>query len=66
MTLSFYLSWSPYATNSILAMAEVPLPRLLIVSAILFAKSGIIINPVLYIFFNADVRMYLLLIGNSK
>ena len=58
MTLSFYLSWTPYAINTLLTMFGIwiPLP-LLNVIAILLAKSGTVINPILYIFFNKDVSV---------
>ena len=56
MTCAFYLCWTPYAIHSILRIAEVwQPPRLSNVIAILFAKSGTVINPILYIFFNNDV-----------
>ena len=56
MTVSFYLSWTPYAINSLLTMLGVWTPNhLLSVIAILFAKSATLINPILYIVFNNDV-----------
>ena len=55
MTVSFYLTWTPYAINSLLAMAGVSLPRTVIMAATLFAKTGTFINPILYIFFNKEV-----------
>ena len=55
MTLGFYFCWTPYAINCIAAMAGSSLPRNAGVIAILFAKSGTIINPILYIFLNKDV-----------
>ena len=58
MTLSFYLSWTPYAINCLLTMSGVSLPYVANVIAILFAKSGTVINPILYILFNKDVRIF--------
>ena len=58
MTLSFYVSWTPYAIYGILRMIGVLLPRLVVVLSILFAKSGTIINPILYIFFNKGVSIF--------
>ena len=57
MTISFYVSWTPYAINSILAMSGVGLPRLVNVIAILCSKSGTVINPILYIFYNKNVSI---------
>ena len=55
MTLCFYITWTPYAMNCLLAMAGILLPRVANVIAILFAKFGTVVNPLLYIFFNKDV-----------
>ena len=54
-TLSFYITWTPYAVGSILAMASTMTNRKIRAVSILFAKSGIVLNPILYIFFNKDV-----------
>ena len=55
MILSFYICWMPYTISVLLAMAGGSLPTSAIVSATLFAKSGTIINPILYIFYNKEV-----------
>merc|ERR1712001_117871 len=55
MTVSFYVSWTPYAINSILSMAGAILPRLFNIIALLCSKSGTVINPILYIFYNKSV-----------
>ena len=55
MTFSFYLTWTPYAANSFLSMIGILTPKLIQILAILFAKSGTVINPILYIFFNKEV-----------
>ena len=55
MTLAFYLSWMPYALVCLLVMSGVMIPKRYQMFASLFAKSGTLINPILYIFFNKDV-----------
>ena len=55
MTISFYVSWTPYAINSLLIMCGYYLPHLPNVIAVLFAKSSTMVNPILYIFLNKDV-----------
>ena len=55
MTISFYFCWLPYAINCILTMSGVSVPHLTNIIATIFAKSGVVINPVIYIFFNKDV-----------
>ena len=55
MTFSFYLTWTPYAVVSFLSMLGTAAPKIAQTLAILFAKSGTVINPILYIFFNKEV-----------
>ena len=55
MTVSFYVSWTPYAIGSLLAMVGTEVHRTTAVLSILFAKSGTIMNPILYIFLNKEV-----------
>ena len=55
MTISFYISWTPYAINSLLIMSGYDVPHIPNVIAVLFAKSATIVNPILYIFLNKDV-----------
>ena len=55
MTFSFYMCWTPYAISSFLTMTGAPLPQWMDTVAFLFAKSGAVINPLLYIFFNKKV-----------
>ena len=57
MTLTFYISWAPYALTSFLTIIGHSLPHLPNVIAILLAKSGTVINPILYIFLNNDVSI---------
>ena len=56
-TLSFYLTWTPYAITSVLAMSGLVIHPNLTILSILFAKSGTILNPIFYIFFNKDVSI---------
>ena len=58
MTVSFYLSWLPYAVDCLLIMCGVMVPRNYHVVSVLFAKSGTVINPILYIFFNKEVSRW--------
>ena len=58
MTLSFYFTWLPYAINCLLTMSGGLVPYIADVIAILFAKSGAVINPILYIYFNKDVSTF--------
>ena len=55
MTLSFYITWTPYAISSLLAMVGDTVYRTAGVISILAAKFGTIINPILYIFLNKQV-----------
>ena len=52
MTASFYACWTPYAVRCILAMFGVDLSKLPSTLTILFAKLGILVNPIIYIFYN--------------
>ena len=56
-TLSFYITWTPYAIGSVLAMSSTLTHKNVRAISILFAKSGIVFNPILYIFFNKDVSI---------
>ena len=57
MTLSFYITWMPYAIDCILSMSGVEIAHATNVYAILFAKTGTVVNPILYIFLNKDVSI---------
>ena len=57
MTVSFYISWTPYAIVCILSMLGISTPRLGNILSILFAKTGTVFNPILYIYFNKEVRI---------
>ena len=55
MTAAFYITWMPYAVKCILAMLGLDLNLRLSVLTILFAKLGIVSNPIIYIFYNEQV-----------
>ena len=55
MTVSFYISWTPYAINSLLLIFGFDVTMTLSISSLLFAKSGAVINPLIYIFANKEV-----------
>ena len=57
MTLSFYVCWTPYVLRVILDLFGVPLSAIVPVLCLHLAKLRIIINPILYIFFNKEVRI---------
>ena len=59
MTLSFYLCWTPYAIRCILGMVNVELNAKLSGLSILFSKLGVIVNPVVYIFYNKEVSLHM-------
>ena len=55
MTSAFYITWMPYAVKCILAMLGLDLNLRLSALTILFAKLGVILNPIIYIFYNKQV-----------
>ena len=55
MTAAFYITWMPYAVKCILAMLGLDLDLRLSVLTILFAKLGVVFNPIIYIFYNEQV-----------
>ena len=55
MTAAFYITWMPYAVKCILAMLGLDLNLRLSVLTILFAKLGVVFNPIIYIFYNEQV-----------
>ena len=56
MTVSFYVCWTPYVLRVILDLFGVPLSAIVPVLCLHLAKLRIIVNPILYIFFNKEVR----------
>ena len=57
MTISFYVCWLPYAITSTMAIFGLYVASNLSVLAFLFAKLGVIVNPIIYIFFNQEVSV---------
>ena len=57
MTVSFYVCWTPYAVKCILAIQQIQLTTVVAGLALLLAKLGVIINPLIYIFNNNDVSL---------
>ena len=55
MTSAFYITWMPYAVKCILAMSGLGLNLRLSALTILFAKLGVVFNPIIYIFYNEQV-----------
>ena len=59
MTASFYVCWTPYAARAIFELFGAVPSAHLSVLVLLFAKLGVIINPIMYIFSNKEVRFSL-------
>ena len=57
MTVSFYVCWTPYAMRSILELFGFKLTNIPSALALLIAKLGVIVNPLIYIFFNKEVSL---------
>ena len=57
MTISFYLCWTPYATVSLMSILRVPVTEAPSVLGLLCAKLGVVVNPIIYIFFNKEVKL---------
>ena len=55
MTVSFYFCWTPYAMRSILELFGFKLSNIASTLSLLFSKLGVIVNPLIYIFFNKEV-----------
>ena len=58
MTISFYICWTPYAIYSLLTILGVTVSIVPSMLALLFAKSGVVVNPIIYIFFNKEVSNF--------
>ena len=56
MTASFYVCWTPYEARAIFELFGAVPSAHLSVLVLLFAKLGVIINPIMYIFSNKEVR----------
>ena len=57
MTIAFYVCWTPYAMRSILELFGFELSNVQSALALLLAKLGVIVNPLIYIFFNKEVGL---------
>ena len=55
MTFSFYVCWTPYAIKVILELFGIPLSVAQSLLLLVFAKLGVMVNPILYIFYNKEV-----------
>ena len=55
MTAGFYICWAPYAVKCILLMVDIHISILPSTLAVLITKLEVIINPIVYIFFNNQV-----------
>ena len=55
MTLCFYTTWTPYATESTLTMIGFNTSHSIKISAILLTKIGVVINPLLFRHFKKKV-----------
>ena len=58
MTVSFYVCWTPYAMRSILELVGFKLSHIPSTLSLLFTKLGVIVNPLIYIFFNKEVSWF--------
>ena len=58
MTVSFYFCWTPYAMRSILELFGFKLSNIASTLSLLFSKLGVIVNPLIYIFFNKEVSWF--------
>ena len=60
MTVSFYVTWTPFAIRCVLGILQFDVIPLFSGLALLFAKLGVIVNPLLYIFQNQEVSIVLI------
>ena len=57
MTLSFYVTWTPYAIESTLTMIGFNISHDIKIYAILLTKFGVVINPLLFGYFERVVKL---------
>ena len=57
MTVSFYICWLPYAITSTISIFGISVAFVFSVPSFLFAKLGVLANPIIYIFFNQEVKV---------
>ena len=55
MIIAFYICWTPYAMTSIFSMLGINVTSVPSGLAILVAKLEVIVNPIIYIYFNKEV-----------
>ena len=60
-TAAFYLCWIPFAIKSILAITGLNTPPILSIMAIFCAQSGAVVNPIVYIWCNSQVKYFAML-----
>ena len=58
MTLSFYITWTPYATESTLTMMGFNTSHSIKIFAILLTKIGVVVNPLLFRQFKKEVLVF--------
>ena len=58
MTVSFYICWLPYAITSTISIFGMSVAFVFSVPSFLFAKLGVLANPIIYIFFNQEVNVF--------
>ena len=58
-TIAFYLCWLPFAIQSILTVAGFTAPLVVTILAILCAEAGPVAHPIIYIWFNREVNIFL-------
>ena len=61
-TATFYICWLPFAIRSILTIARSAAPLAVTMVAILCAKGGIVVHPMIYIWFNKQVNIFSIMI----
>lgn len=64
--IAFLFSWTPYAIVSFLAVLEVPLSPVTVSSPSVFAKTSLVLNPILYAFFSRKFRSRVTLVFNAR
>ena len=57
MTLSFYVTWTPYAIESTLTMIGFNISHDIKIYAILLTKFGVVVNPLLFGYFERMVKL---------
>ena len=66
LIIAFLFSWTPYAIVYFLAVLGVPLSPVTVSSLSVFAKTSLVLNPVLYAFFSRKFRPRVNLVFNAR